>query len=74
MMLKNKQKDEIRGVMAKRYKKPGNTVKKSAVKKDKKQTDIQKKPTVKETTKAGKLAGHLGEYAQRVWQGLSRKK
>ena len=60
--------------MGKRYKKQGSTVKKSPVKKDKKQSDVVKKPTVKETTKAGKLAGHLEEYAQRVWRGLSRKK
>ena len=60
--------------MGKRYKKQDNTVKKSTVKKDKKQIDAQKKSPAKETTSAGKLAGHLEEYAQRVWRGLSRKK
>jgi len=60
--------------MAKRYKKQGSTVKKSAVKKTKKQSEVVKKHSVKETTKAGKLAGHLEEYAQRVWRRLSRKK
>jgi hypothetical protein len=58
--------------MGKRYKKQGSRVKKSP--EDKKQSDAVKKTTVKETTGAGKLAGHLEEYAQRVWRGLSRKK
>jgi hypothetical protein len=60
--------------MGKRYKKPGNTAKKTTVKKDKKQSATVKKPPAKETTRAGKLTGHLEEYAQRVWRGLSRKK